>query len=330
MAGPFAELPPRSASIATASAPGWIAFGPKGSRACTIARGPVARGLSPPEVTLHLVRLACELPDHRGRSLSQWDCRELARQLVRDGLVATISPATVRRRLGAARLKPWRSHYWLHPRVPRDAALREQTRTVATLLTRPLAAHACVLSLDEKTSLQPRPRRAPTRPVQPGRPRQVEHEYGRAGALHLFAALDTRSGHVTGLTARRKRQTEYLALLTTLDQIIPPAITSIHLLADNVSVHHGRQVQAWLAVHPRFVAHFTPVHCSWMNPIEQWFSILQRKRLRYPDFAGLPELAAALAQFIDEWNERAHPFRWTPESFARILDQAEAALSEAA
>jgi transposase len=281
-------------------------------------------------VGLHLVRLACELPDRHGRSLSQWDCRELARQLVRDRLVPTISPATVRRLLTTARLKPWRSHYWLHPRAPRDAAFREQTRTVAALLTRPLAAHECVLSLDEKTSLQPRPRRAPTRPAQPGRPRQVEHEYRRAGALHLFAALDTRRGHVTGLTTRRKRQVEYLALLTALDQAIPATITTIHLLADNVSVHHGKQVQAWLVTHPRFVPHFTPVHCSWMNPIEQWFSILQRKRLHYPDFAGLPELAAALAQFIADWNECAHPFHWTPESFARILDQAEAALPEAA
>jgi hypothetical protein len=187
-----------------------------------------------------------------------------------------------------------------------------------------------VFSLDEKTSLQPRPRRTPPRPAQPGRPRQVEHEYRRAGALHLFTAFNTRSGWVYGRTARRKRQVEYLALLEDLDRLVPPTITVIHLLADNVSVHHGKQVQAWLAAHPRFVAHFTPVHCSWMNPVEQWFSILQRKRLRHATFAGLAELAEHLAQFIAEWNEVAHPFRWTPQSFAKILAKVEAALPEAA
>jgi transposase len=281
-------------------------------------------------VALHVVRLACELPAHVGRSLSQWDCAELARQAERDGVVEHLSPQTVQRLLAAHQLKPWRSHYWLHPRGPRDAAFRHQTRAVATLLTRPLAPHEAVFRIDEKTSLQPRPRRTPTRPAQPGRPRQVEHEYRRAGALHLFTALNTRSGWVYGRTARRKRQVEYLALLEDLDRWVPPTITVIHLLADNVSVHHGKHVQAWLAAHPRFVAHFTPVHCSWMNPVEQWFSILQRKRLHQAAFADLLELAERLAQFIAEWNAIAHPFRWTPQSFAKILATAEAALPEAA
>jgi hypothetical protein len=281
-------------------------------------------------VALHVVRLACDLPDQVGRSLSQWDCTELARQAERDGVVEQLSPQTVQRILAAQQLKPWRSHYWLHPRGPRDLAFIHQTRAVATLLTRPLAPHEAVCSLDEKTSLQPRPRRHPTRPARPGRPRQVEHEYRRAGALHLFTALNTRSGWVYGRTARRTRQIEYLALLEDLDRQVPPTITVIHLLADNVSVHHGKAVQAWLAAHPRFVAHFTPVHCSWMNPVEQWFSILQRKRLHQAAFADLAELAERLAQFIAEWNAVAHPFRWTPKSFAKILAQAEAALPEAA
>jgi hypothetical protein len=218
---------------------------------------------------MHLVRLACELPEQAGRSLGQWDCAELARQLVIDEVVAAISPQTVQRLLAANRLKPWRSHVWLHPRTPRDAAFAAHVRAVADLLTRPLAAHELVLSLDEMTSLQPRPRRVATRPAQPGRPIQVEHEYQRAGATHLFAAFDTRSGRVYGVTTRRKRQIEYLTLLEQLDLAIPTSVTTIHLLADNVSVHHGKLVRQWLAAHPRFVAHFTPVHCSWMNPVEQ-------------------------------------------------------------
>lgn len=278
-------------------------------------------------MALRLVDRACELPEQADRSLSQWDCAELARQLVRDAVVTAISPQTVQRLLAANRLKPWRQHVWLHPHTPRDATFAAQVRAVADLLTRQLAEHTVVLSLDEMTSLQPRPRRVATRPAQPGRPLQVEHEYRRAGATHLFAAFDTRSGQVYGLTSRRKRQIEYLALLTHLDQAIPATVTTIHLLADNVSVHHGKLVRQWLAAHPRFVAQFTPVHCSWMNPIEQWFGILRRKRLRSPNFADLAALQQAILQFIREWNEIAHPFRWTARSFEKILTKLEATLA---
>ena len=281
----------------------------------------------PPEVALHLIHRACELPEQAGRSLSQWDCIELARQLVIDEVVAAISPQTVQRILAANRLKPWRSHVWLHPRTPRDAAFADHVRAVADLLTRPLSAHEVVLSLDEMTSLQPRPRRVATRPAQPGRPLQVEHEYARAGSTHLFAAFDTRSGRVYGVTVRRKRQIEYLTLLEHLDRSIPVSVTKIHLLADNVSVHHGKLVQQWLATHPRFVAHFTPVHCSWMNPVEQWFGILRRKRLRSPNFPDLTALQRAILQFIAAWNEIAHPFRWTAASFEKILAKIDAAIA---
>ena len=292
-----------------------------------IVRGRVGRGPFPPEVALHLVRRACELPEQAARSLSQWDCTELARQLVRDEVVASISPQTVQRMPAADRLKPWRSHVWLHPRKPRDAAFAEQVRGVADLLTRRLGVHEAVLSLDEMTSLQPRPRRVATRPAQPGRPIQVEHEHGRAGATHLFAAFDTRSGRVYGVTTRRKRQVEYPSLLEHLDRAVPASMTTIHLLADNVSVHHGTLVRQWLAAHPRFVAHVTPVHCSWMNPVEQWFGILRRKRLRSPNFADLAALQRAIHQFITEWNEIAHPFRWTARSFDKILATIDDALT---
>jgi transposase len=156
---------------------------------------------------------------------------------------------------------------------------------------------------------------------------QVEHEYRRAGATHLFAAFDTRSGRVYGITTRRKRQVEYLALLEHLDRSIPKSVTKIRLLADNVSVHHGKLVQQWLAAHPRFVAHFTPVHCSWMNPVEQWFGVLRRKRLRSPNFPDLAALQRAILQFIDEWNGIAHPFAGKAASFDKILAKVDAAIA---
>jgi transposase len=270
-------------------------------------------------VALHLVKIACERPDKLGRSLSQWDCRELARQLIRDGVVTKISPDTVRRILENHQLKPWRHHLWLSPKVPRDAAFAASVQEICDLYTRPLAAHEMVLCVDEKTSLQPRTRKAPTLPAQPGMPVRVEHEYERKGALNLFAAFDTRTGKVYGHTAERKRQKEFIEFLEQLDREIPAGITVIHIVLDNLRMHKGKQVQAWLAKHPRFVFHHPPVHCSWMNQVEQWFSILQRKRLAIADFSDKAELAERLQAFIAEWNEVAHPFKWTTKSVTKIM-----------
>src|SRR3954465_1003513 len=150
------------------SGPGRIGIERAASPPCRIVRGRVGRGPFPPEVALHLVRRACEPPRQARRPPSQGDCAELARQLVRDEVVASISPQTVQRMLAADRLKPWRSHVWLHPRTPRDATFAAQVRAVADLLTHLLTEQEVVLSLDEMTSLQPRPRRVPTRPAQPG------------------------------------------------------------------------------------------------------------------------------------------------------------------
>ena len=104
-----------------------------------------------------------------------------------------------------------------------------------------------VLCVDEKTRLQPRPRKSPTLAARPRRPVRVEHEYGRCGALHLFAAFDTRTGKVYGRTAERKRQVEFIAFLEQLDREIPATITTIHVVLDNLRMHKGKQVQAWLA-----------------------------------------------------------------------------------
>jgi DDE superfamily endonuclease len=283
------------------------------------------RAFFPPAVAIHVVRLACERPETLGRSLSQWDCRELARQLIAEGVVADISAATVRRILRSHKLKPWRHHLWLYPQKPRDAAFYATVFELIELYTRPLREDEVVLSLDEKTSLQPRPRQHPTLPAQPRNlPNRCEHEYKRAGALNLFAAFDTRSGKVYGHCADRKRQQECMAFLEQLDREIDAHITMIHLVCDNVSTHHGQEVRKWLATHPRFIVHFTPVHCSWMNQVEQWFSILQRKRLKIADFASKDQLKAQLEQFIAEWNQHAHPFNWSTQSVAKVMAEAPA------
>ena len=279
-----------------------------------------AQPVFPPIVATYLVKLACELPDSVDRSLSLWTCAELARTATRDGIVDSISPQSVQRILSCHALKPWRVHHWLSSKVKRDEAFKATTLNIMDLYTRALEPNERVLSLDEKTSLQPRPRTEATLPPQPGGiPARLEHEYRRCGALNLLAAFDTRTGEVIGVCRRRKRQVEFIELLEEIDRTTPTFVEHIHLVCDNLRMHRGKLVCAWLAKHRRFKMHFTPVHCSWMNQIEQWFGLLQRKRLAAPNFADVAALQERIEAFIAEWNATAHPFQWTTSSFDKVL-----------
>ena len=272
-----------------------------------------------------MVRLACERPDTLGRSLCRGDCAELARQLIAAELVEDISVATVRRILASHQLKPWRPHLWRYPKHPRDAAFDATVSERIDLYTRPLHEDEMVLSVDETTSLPPRCRVHPTQPARPGTmPTRQEHEDKRGGALNLFAAFDTRSGQVFGQGYPRQRQQEFITFLEPLDREIEPHIQTIHLVCDNVRTPHGTEVRKWLAQHARLIVHFTPVHGSWMNQGEQWFSILQRKRLRIADFDSKEHLHAKLSQFIGAWNQQAHPFHWSTKSVATVMAKAPA------
>ena len=299
-----------------------IAFLKIGLMVLMISQGQGEDLFSPPELAAYVVKIACERPDNAGRSISHWFCFDIASQLIAEGHVERISIETIRRILDNHKLKPWRVHMWLNSKYPRDEEFYRTVKKIINIYTEPLDDDEIVLSVDEKTSLQPRPGSFTTKPALPGRPNLQEHEYERAGASQLFAAFDTRTGKVYGQCYDRKRQVEFISFLEYIDNAISDSIKMIHIVADNVSVHHGKEVQKWLKTHPRFIFHFTPIHCSWMNQIEQWFSILQRKRFRIVDFKSKIDLQKKVYQFIDEWNQHAHPFNWTKKSVSKVMAEA--------
>lgn len=265
------------------------------------------------------VKLACELPEERGVPLCQWDCRELARALVASGVVTSISHETVRRILRAHALRPWRVHSWLSPKVPRDEAFKALVEMILDLYQRSLRDDERVFCFDEKTNIQPRPRCAPSLGARPGKPVRIEAEYQRTGALNLLAAFDTRGGDVHGWLTPRKRAVEFLAAMDAREASIPDSVTAVYVVLDNLRVHKGKAATAWLSLHPRFRFCFTPVHCSWLNQVEQWFSILQRKLLRTANFPSLAAMSERILAFIGRWNDEAHPFNWGSASVARIM-----------
>jgi len=255
----------------------------------------------------------------QGHSLALWDCEELRKQLIKDGIVSTISKETIRQILQHHKLKPWRSHFWLGHKAPRDETFFQQISEICDLYTRPLPPNEMVLCFDEKTSLQPRIRVYPTLPARAGKPVLVEHEYKRSGASNLFASFDTRSGQVYGKCLRRKRALEFIAYLEWLDQQIPTEIEHIHMVLDNLRTHKTKGVKEWLSNHPRFHFHFLPVHCSWMNQVEQWFGVLQRKRFKITDFPSLEDMEKKVIEFIEQYNKEAHPFNWTTKSVTKVM-----------
>ncbi len=278
-----------------------------------------------PEVALHVVEFACERPDRVGRSLSRLPIA-----------LNWLATSKLRERFAAFRPKLSGASCVLTNSNRGDTTCGSRRKFPATQVLPSSCGPWLTCILDPSPPMNsscvwtrrpidpPRPRLAPTLPARSGQYIRLEHEYKRAGALHLFAAFDRRTGKVYAYTGRRKRQEEFIALLKHLDREVPPAVTRIYLVLDNASIHKGRRTQAWLTAHPRFVCFFLPVHCSWMNQVEQWFSILQRKRLRILDFSDLDRLAERLMTFVAEWNVHAHPFNWSTKSAVKVMAKCEA------
>jgi transposase len=259
--------------------------------------------------------LACELPAESGVPLSRWSCSELAAEAVSRGIVASISASTVRRFLAADAIKPWQHRSWIFPRDPDFAA---KAARVLDLYARTWEGHALgedeyVISADEKSQLQALRRRHPDAPPGPGRTRRVEFEYVRGGTLAYFAAYDVHHARVIGRTAPKTGIVPFTELVEQVMTTEPYATAKrVFWIVDNGSSHNGqasveRMKQAW----PNAELVHLPVHASWLNQVEIYFSILQRKAIKPGNFADLDDLAVRILGFENRYNLTATPFGWS-------------------
>ena len=272
-------------------------------------------GLSPPDVVVQVKALACELPVQRGQPLARWSVADLAAETRRTGLVATISDSTVWRWLHEDAMRPWQHRCWIFPRDPDFAG---KAGRLLDLYERGWQGQALrddefVLSADEKTSIQARVRCHPTGPPRPGQPMKVEHEYDRGGALAYVAALDV---HRAKLFGRCEPKTGIAPFDRLVAQVMaaPPYAEArrVFWIVDNGSAHRGpRSVARLQAQHPRLVLVHGPIHASWLNQIEIYFSIVQRKVLTPNDFTSLTAVAERLLAFERYYETLAQPFEWT-------------------
>jgi transposase len=259
--------------------------------------------------------LACTLPAETGQPLSRWSGAELAAEAVARGLAESVSPATVRRWLRADAIKPWQHRSWIFPRDPDFAgkAARVLDLYDRRWQGRPLGEDEYVISADEKSQLQALRRRHPGQPPAPGHTRRVEFEYRRGGTLAYLAAYDVHRAQVIGRIAPKTGIEPFHQLVEQVMTTEPYASARrVFWVVDNGSSHNGqhsidRMHDAW----PTATLVHLPIHASWLNQVEIYFSILQRKAISPHDFADLDELAERILAFQGRYTATATPFDWT-------------------
>jgi DDE superfamily endonuclease len=265
-------------------------------------------------VVVEIKALACERPADLGLPLSRLSHAEIARVAVARDIVEAISVTTVWRWLGEDALKPWRYRSWI---FPRDPDFERKAGLVLDLYRgrwkgEPLRPDEHVMCADEKTSIQARARIHPGSPPAPGRAVRVEHEYERRGALAYLAAWDVHRAQVFG---RCEQRTGIAPFGRLVDQVMAQepyrSASRVFWVVDNGSSHRGPRTEARLRERwPQIRVVHTPVHASWLNQVELYFSIVQRKVLEPNQWRSLAALEAALIAFGEQYSAIATPFEW--------------------
>ncbi len=259
--------------------------------------------------------LACELPHRCGVPLSRWSRTALRRAVLAHGLVAEISGTTIWRWLSQDAIRPWRYRSWIFPRDPEFAV---KAGPILDLYAgrwqgRLLRPREYVLCADEKTSIQARRRRHPSQPPTAGHPMRIEHEYTRGGAWAYLAAWDVHRAKVFGRCERTTGIVPFRRLVAQVMRHEPyRSAARVFWIVDNGSLHRGTRAQARLqAAWPQLTLVHTPVHASWLNQIEIYFSIVQRQVLTPNDFPTSATVKDRLLRFQTHYAQAATPFQWT-------------------
>ena len=252
-----------------------------------------------PPVKVDAARLVELTTQSQPAAATHWSTRTMAVEL-------GVSASTVMRHWHAHGLKP---HIVRGFKVSRDPQFVQKLEDIVGLYMSP-PEHALVLCCDEKSQVQALDRTQPGLPLKKGRAATMTHDYKRHGTTTLFAALNVLDGQVIGQCQQRHTHIEWLKFLRQIDRETPKGKT-LHLIADNYATHKHPSVQEWLAKHPRFNMHFTPTSASWLNMVERFFRDISENRLRRGVFTSVPELVAAIDEYVAHHNTNPKPFIWT-------------------
>lgn len=287
------------------------------------------RPLFPPRDHAVVKAIACEAVGKTKLPLSRLSLSDLAMQASR-ALRQSISPSTVWRILDADAIKPWQYRYWIFPRDPQfvEKAGRVLDLYAGMWEGKNLGRKDFIISSDEKTSIQARIRIHASLPAGPDRCARIEHEYERGGALQYLAGWDVRRGRVMG---RCEAATGIVPFGHLVDQVMRAepyrSADRVFWVVDNGSSHRGEKaIQRLRKSYRKAILVHTPVHASWLNQVEVYFSIIQRKVLTPNDFASLDEVEERLRLYEELTNREPQPFDWkfNRAALLRLMEQIEA------
>jgi hypothetical protein len=264
---------------------------------------------------------ACSLPCQQGLPLARWSRAELVRELGKHPDLSTVSAGTLGRWLAFERIRPWRYRMWQHIHDRESFLARAKPILELYAQARSLfQAGSWVVCVDEKTSIQAREAEQAPRATTRGHARRQSPRYKRRGARHLIAALSVAEGQIFGKSSTRKRFVDFQAFIS--EVLVREAqrrgMHKVALIMDNGPTHAPKQLERWLSEQSQaqgwgisFEVHWLPVNASWLDQIEIWFSILQRKLLQPNHFVSVAALEQAIAEFIARYNQAAKPIKWT-------------------
>ena len=264
--------------------------------------------------------MACSRPQAEGVPLARWSYAEIAQRLVALGVVVSIATSTIGRWLQAERIKPWRYHLWQHVRDPRFLELAKPVLRLYELACELYQRGVWVVCTDEKTSIQARQGIDDPQPAAAGQAGHIAARYVRQGALQLFAGLSVADGQVFGCCREHRCFVDFQAFI--LEVLVPEAVRRgvrlICLVLDNGPTHAPKQLEAWLAEQQalqqwpfEIKLFWLPKYASWLDQVEIWFSILQRKVLSPNHFESVAHVKQLLLNFIQYHNRTATPIRWS-------------------
>ena len=248
------------------------------------------------EVVAEVLALTCSEPP---TEVTHWTGRAMAKAV-------GISLRAVQRLWDAHRLQPHRLRTFKRSNDPEFA---EKVEDVVGLYMNP-PAHAVVVSIDEKSQIQALDRTQPGLPLKPGKCGTMTHDYKRNGTTTLFAALNVLDGTVVGRCMPRHRHQEFVKFLAAVERAVP-AGKVVHAVLDNYATHKHPEVLEWLAENPRWTFHFTPTSGSWLNAVENFFSVITRRAIRRGVFTSVADLQKAIRAYIQQHNAVPKPFIWT-------------------
>lgn len=266
-----------------------------------------------PKERAQVVAIVCETLEARQLPLSRFSITDLQRVVVKEDGLASLSHASLGRILKQNMLKPWQYRYWL---FPRDPDFVSKACVVLDLYAgfwqgQRLGSDEYVLSADEK-SIQVLTRCHPSLLAKPGHQHRVEFEYERLGTVAYHAAWDVFRAKLFGRVSPN-------TCIDTFNQLLELVMTQhpyqssarTFWIVDGGCAHHPSTFPTRLqSMYPKAVAVSLPTHSSWLNQIEIYFSIVQRKVLTPMDVANEDALTSRLLDFQDYYQETATPFSW--------------------